>query len=725
MKGGRGLSPFLFKNFLGGKMQEIIDFIRENQLNFKNRTELARNVSEGLNMDFTQAYTTIGQMIADGELIVEGSDKIALPEALGLRRGVLIGNSKGFAFCKFTDEGDIPDVFIPPTALKNALHKDTVFVKVRKNGERTEGEVVKIIERNDKNIVGTLDVVNDKLAFVKPDDTRIWKDILVRNHKKFKIGPNDKVVCRITRYNNGDKNPQGVITEVLGLNGDPKVEMLAIIRENELYAEFEPEVLAEARKIPQKVSMEEKRGRRDFTDLDIVTIDGEDTKDIDDAVSIEEHADGHFTLGVHIADVSHYVKPNSPLDQEAYKRGTSVYFPGEVYPMLPKELSNGICSLNPKVERLTLSVIMQIDEHGKVYDYEICEGLIRSREQMTYTDVFAILNDDPETCKKYAYLVDKFKSMQKLHRILLKCREKRGALNFDLPECEFVLDDAGHVLDVKLHERNEAHMLIESFMLIANETVAHACDKEKIPFLFRVHEQPDSEKMFDFFQFAGQFGYKVADNPERVTPKDLSRLLHEIEGKDCESLLNSVMLRSLQKARYATKNLGHFGIAAVDYCHFTSPIRRYPDLFIHRMIKKFYLRNKDKKEMEKWGEFAEEAAILTSEREKLAETAERQVDDLKKADFMQNKVGEVYLGTVTGCSSFGVFVGLDNTVEGMCPIEDLPPDNYVLMEKLFKLSGTKHDYQLGQKVWVMVDSVSLRRRQINFKILDKKPVSNY
>ena len=704
-------------------MQEIIDFIRQNQLNFRSRTELARFVSEGINMEFTDAYVRIGQMIQDGELIIEGNDKLALPEALGLRKGVLMGNARGFAFCKFIDEVDseTPDVFIPPTALKNALHKDTVFVKVRKNGDKTEGEVVKIIERNNKNIVGTLDVVNDKLAFVKPDDTRISKDILVRNHKKFKIKPNDKIVCRITRYNTGDKNPQGLITEVLGLNGDPRVEMLAIIRENELYAEFEPEVLAEARGVPQIVTQEAKRGRRDFTHLDIVTIDGADTRDIDDAVSIEEHDDGHFTLGVHIADVSHYVKPGSPLDQEAYKRGTSVYFPNEVFPMLPKELSNGICSLNPKVERLTLSVIMEISPNGKVYDYEICEGVIKSRQQMTYTDVFAILNDDPETCRKYSHLVSKFKSMQKLHRLLIKGREQRGALNFDLPECEFVMDETGHVLDVKLHERNEAHLLIESFMLIANETVAAACDKEKIPFLYRVHEQPDGEKMFDFFQFAGQFGYKVANNPEKVTPKDLQRLLYEVEGKSCESLINSVMLRSLQKARYATKNMGHFGIAAVDYCHFTSPIRRYPDLFIHRMIKKFYLRNKDKKEMARWQEFAEEAALLTSEREKLAESAERQVDDLKKADFMQDKVGQIYEGTVTGCTTFGVFVGLENTVEGMCPLENLPADNYVLMEKLFKLAGTKHDYQLGQKVMVEVESVNLRKRQINFKILDKKP----
>lgn len=700
------------------QINAILDFIKSNNLNFRNRTELATALSSGLGYDFTTAYSYIGEMIERGDLMVEGKDKLATIDELGLKKGVLVGNARGFAFCKFRDNGETPDVFIPPVALKTALHNDTVLVKIRKNGDRTEGAVVKIVERNAKNIVGTLDIVNQGLGFVKPDDTRYFKDILVRNIKKFNVKAGDKVVCRITKYVAGDKNPQGAITEVLGLNGDPKIEMLAIIRENNLYEEFEPEVLAEAKTLPQKVPESALHGRRDFTDQNIVTIDSFDTKDIDDAVGITENNDGTFTLGVHIADVSEYVKQNSPLDNEAYKRGTSVYFPDLVYPMLPRELSNGICSLNPKVLRLTLSVIMKIDSDGDVIDYEICEGYIKSREKMTYKDVFAILNDDEETCKKYDYLVKDFKSMQKLHRILEKKRQKRGALEFDLPECKFVMDEAGHVVDVVLYERNEAHMLIESFMLIANETVAHACCKEKIPFLYRVHEQPDGQKMFDFFQFAGQFGYKVADNPDKVTPKELQHLLKKVEGKPYEKLINSVMLRSLQKARYAPKNLGHFGIAAKDYCHFTSPIRRYPDLLIHRIIKKFYLRNKDKKAMEWYNEFVEEASLLTSEREKLAECAEREVDDLKKADYMQNHVGEIYEGVVSGATNFGVFVELPNTVEGMCSMENLPTDNYVFIEKLYKLSGTKHDYQLGQKVRVMVDSVNLRKRQINFKMLE-------
>ena len=697
----------------------FLDFIQENNLNFRSRNDLARAFCSAFQLDFTTAYSTIGDMIKSGDLIIEGHDKLATPTALGLKKGILIGNSRGFAFCRFLDQSEIPDVFIPPTALKTALHNDVVLVKVRTNGDKTEGEVIKIVERSKTNIVGTIDIISKDIAFIKPDDTHYYKDIVVRNAKKFAVKNGDKVVCRVVKYNSGQKNPEGELTEVLGLNGDPKIEMLAIIRENNLYDTFEPATMAEARSLPQIVPPEAMKGRRDFTKDNVVTIDSEDTRDIDDAVSIVEHPD-HFTLSVHIADVSEYVHQGTPLDLEAYKRGTSVYFPDLVYPMLPKELSNGICSLNPKVVRLTLSVIMQIDMEGKVYDYEICEGVIKSKEKMTYTDVFAIFNDDKATCARYKDLVADFKSMQKLHRILTAARKKRGALDFDLPECEFVMDNTGHVLDVKLHERNEAHMMIESFMLIANETVAEACNKEKLPFLYRVHEQPDGEKMFNFFQFAGQFGLKVANNPDKVTPKELQRLLATVKGESYENLINSVLLRSLQKARYASKNLGHFGIAAQNYCHFTSPIRRYPDLFIHRMIKKFYLRNKDKKEMDFYRNFVEEASGLTSEREKLAESAEREVEDLKKADYMQNHIGEIYDGVVTGATNFGVFVGLPNTVEGMCPIENLPIDNYIYLEKLYKLSGSTHSYQLGQNVKVRVESVNLRKRQIDFKIIEDK-----
>ena len=449
----------------------------------------------------------------------------------------------------------------------------------------------------------------------------------------------------------------------------------------------------------------------------VVTIDGEDAKDLDDAVCVIKNDDGSYILKVHIADVSDYVRYNSLLDQEAYKRATSVYFPNLVFPMLPRELSNGICSLNPNENRLTLSVVMKIDKTGEVVDYKICEGLIKTCERMTYTDVFAILQGDPATCKRYAYLVEDFKNMEQLHYLLEANRKKRGALNFDLPECKFEMDEEGHVLEVKLYERNVAHMMIESFMLIANEVVAEAMCKREIPFLFRVHEQPDPEKMNEFFNFIHGFKLKINSTPEKVKPKDLQMLLKKIEGQPYESMINQVMLRSLQKARYASKNLGHFGIAAPYYCHFTSPIRRYPDLAIHRIIKTVVLRKPDPNWLEFLNDWVVDACLQSSDREKLAESAEREVDDLKKAEYMQGHLQEEFEGIVTGVTSFGVFVALPNTIEGLCTMENLPTDNYLLFEKAYKLSGSKHSYHLGQKVRVRNVEVNLLKRQVTFKML--------
>ena len=364
-----------------------------------------------------------------------------------------------------------------------------------------------------------------------------------------------------------------------------------------------------------------------------------------------------------------------------------------------------------------MSVVMNIDKQGNVVDYQICEGLIRTCERMTYTDVYAILQGDPQTCKKYDYLVQDFKNMESLHYLLEENRNKRGALNFDLPECKFEMDEQGHVLDVKLYERNVAHLMIESFMLITNEVVAEAMCKREIPFIFRVHEQPDAERMNEFFNFISGFKLKVNSTPDKVKPKDLQQLLHKIEGQPYESMVNQVMLRSLQKARYASKNLGHFGIAAQYYCHFTSPIRRYPDLAIHRIIKSVVLRKPDPNWYEFLKEWVVDASLQSSDREKLAETAEREVDDLKKAEFMQGHLQEEFEGVVTGVTSFGVFVELPNTVEGLCTMENLPDDNYLLFEKAYKLSGSKHSYHLGQKVRVRAVEVNLLKRQITFKML--------
>lgn len=698
-------------------MQQIIDFIAQHSLDYQTKPIIARALSDGLNMPYTQAYACINDLLENGDMVQVGNmGKLALSKTLGYKKGKLTGNARGFAFCRILDE-DIPDVFIPHANLKNALHKDTVLVSIKQKGDQQEGQVIKILARNNLNIVGKLDYVKKGLAFVKPDDVHYFTDIMVRNADKMRAENGDKVVCRIKEYKNGDKNPFGEITEVLGHDDTPMLAMLSIIRENNLYEEFPNDVLAEAKTQPTSVPESKIKGRTDFRDDKVVTIDGEDAKDLDDAVCVIKKPDGNFTLKVHIADVSDYVKYDSLLDKEAYKRATSVYFPNLVYPMLPRELSNGICSLNPHENRLTLSVVMDINKDGEVTNYNICEGVIRTCERMTYTDVYAILQGDPTTCKKYEYLVQDFKNMEELHYILENNRKKRGALEFDLPECKFEMDSEGHVIDVKLYERNVAHMMIESFMLIANEVVAEAMCKREIPFVFRVHEQPDAEKMNEFFNFINGFKLKINTTPEKVKPKDLQNLLNKIKGQPYESMVNQVMLRSLQKARYASKNLGHFGIAAPYYCHFTSPIRRYPDLAIHRIIKTVVLRKPDKLWYDFLKDWVVDASLQSSDREKLAESAEREVDDLKKAEYMQGHLQEEFEGIVTGVTSFGVFVELPNTIEGLCTMENLPNDNYLLFEKAYKLSGSQHSYHLGQKVRVRAVEVNLLKRQITFKML--------
>lgn len=699
-------------------MQQYIDFIKDKALDYHIHADIAKAISAGMDIPYTDTYIIVTEMINQGILVQVGSqNKLALASTLGYKTGRLVGNPRGFAFCKLDEEH--PDVFIPHCNLKSALHRDIVLIKIKQKGEQFEGEVVKVLQRSNQNIVGRVEIVKPHLAFVKPDDTHFWCDIMVRNAHKMHANDGDKVVCRIRSYGTGDKNPQGDIVEVLGHDDTPALAMLSIIRNNNLYEEFEPEVLAEAATMPTEINAKDKVGRVDFTDQVILTIDGEDTRDIDDAIGITKNEDGTYTLGVHIADVAHYVRPNSKLDQEAYKRATSVYFPDLVYPMLPRELSNGICSLNPKVERLTLSVIMRVNTQGDVIDYKICEGVIRSREQMTYKNVYAILQDDPEVCAKYADLVPQFKIMEELHNILLKKRKERGALEFDLPECKFVMDEMGHVLDVKLFERNTAHMIIESFMLLANETVAEAMHMREIPFLYRVHEQPDAQKMFEFFTFIQDLKLKINSTPEKVKPKDLQLLLQQIEGEKYASLVNQVMLRSLQKARYASKNLGHFGIAATNYCHFTSPIRRYPDLAIHRIIKSIVLREPTSAWRAYLDGWVDEACLQSSEREKLAEIAEREVDDLKKTEYMQQHLYEEFDGIVTGVTNFGVFVALPNTIEGLCPMEKLPEDNYLLFEKQYKLAGSRHTYQLGDSVRIRVIECNLIKRQITFEMVKK------
>lgn len=699
-------------------MNEILEYIKNNNLDYMVQGELSKQISQGLGIENSQAFSAITQLLKEGELVLSGGQKIVSIDKLNLHKGKLTGHARGFAFCKMLDE-EIDDVFIPHTKLKNALNKDIVLIKINKLEDgRSEGEVFKVVKRNEDNIVGTLLLNNkhSKFAFVKPDDSKNFSDIFVKLDKNLKAKHLDKVVVRITSNEGGSKNPEGKIVEVLGDMTQKGVDILSIIREFNLYEEFGYDVMEEARSVPQTVRDIDKVGRVDFTQEQIVTIDGVDSKDFDDAIGIEKTETG-FRIGVHIADVSYYVKPNSALDKEAYKRATSVYFVDRVLPMIPKELSNGICSLNPGVERLTMSVIVDLDEKGNVKSHKICEGVIKSSARMTYDDVYAILCDNPEVSKKYEALVPKFKLMAELHELLMKKRERRGALELDVPEAKIILDERGAVKDIVKYERNTAHMLIESFMLLANEIVAKETVEKHVPSMYRVHEQPDGMKMSAFFKFCSGLGLHINGQPETVTPKDLQKLLYEIDGRPYEEVVNKVMLRSLQKARYSSRNLGHFGLAAEFYCHFTSPIRRYPDLVVHRVLKNLVLKKPDENTLEKYDNFIGEASLVSSEREKLAESAERAVDDLKKAEFMQDKIGQRFEAIVSGVNTFGVFVELDNTVEGLCGEEDLPRDTYAYIEDQYLLKGHDNSFQLGQKVCVECTQTNLQKRQVSFKIV--------
>ena len=700
-------------------MDKILEYIKDNDLDFLVQGELSKIVSEGLHMENAEVFSAISTYLKNGDLVLSGGQKIVLPQKLNLHKGKLTGNARGFAFCKILDDEEIDDVFVPHTKLKHALNKDLVLIKINKLPDgRNEGEIFKVVKRNDENIVGTLllNNKNNKFAFVKPDDGKNFSDIFVKLDKNLKAKHLDKVVVRISGYESGNKNPEGKIIEVLGDANMKGVDILSIIREFNLYEEFGFDVMEEARSAPTEVGEQDKEGRVDFTKEQIVTIDGEDSKDFDDAIGIEKTKDG-FRLGVHIADVSYYVKPNSALDREAYKRATSVYFVDRVLPMLPKELSNGICSLNPGVERLTMSVVIDLDDHANIKDYKICQGIIKSSARMTYTDVYAILCGDKETSKKYEKLVPKFKLMAQLHELLFKKRERRGALELDVPEAKIILNEHGAVVDIQKYERNTAHMLIESFMLLANEIIAKETTQKHIPSMYRVHEQPDGLKMSAFFGFCSGLGLHIKGQPETVSPKDLQTLLYDIKGKPYEEVVNKVMLRSLQKARYSSKNLGHFGLAAEFYCHFTSPIRRYPDLVVHRVLRNLILKKPDENTIEYYNNFIGEASLVSSEREKLAESAERAVDDLKKAEYMQDKIGQQFDAIVSGVNTFGVFVELDNTVEGLCAEEDLPRDTYAYIEDQYLIKGSENSFQLGQKVRVECVGTNLQKRQVSFKIV--------
>ena len=602
-------------------------------------------------------------------------------EEEGLVIGKLQAHAKGFGFLIPDEEGQ-KDVFIPSTYMNGAMNGDKISVKVTRedtNTKKREGEVVEILERNTTKIVGIYEDCKN-FGFVVSEDTRISKDVFISKKDRNGAKDGDVVTVKLTKWPDEKRKAEGVVTEVLGRKGDRGIDILMIIKKLGLPEEFTDKVLNFAENISEEIDEKEYKGRRDLRDIKMVTIDGEDAKDLDDAVSIEKLSNGNFRLGVHIADVTHYVKENNPLDKEALKRATSVYLIDRVVPMLPRKLSNGICSLNPKVDRLTLTCFMEIDHKGKVVDHEIVESVIKTNERMTYTDVTKILKDhDEELIKKYDYLYEDFKMMEELCYILRTKRTKRGAIDFEIAEAKITLNELGKPIEIKPYDREISNRMIEEFMLAANETVAEHMFGTHLPFVYRIHENPDEEKLTKFKEFVHNLGYTIQWT-EEIRPKSFQEILEKVKGKNEETVVSTLLLRSMMQARYAPECSGHFGLAAEYYCHFTSPIRRYPDLQIHRIIKEYLHGEMDEKRINKLKNTVGYAAKQSSEMERKAQDAEREVDDLKKAEYMEDRIGEQFEGIISSVTSFGVFVELANTIEGLVHITDLDDDYYIFNE---------------------------------------------
>ena len=634
--------------------------------------------------------------------------------------GTFIGHPKGFGFVEI--EGQDEDIFIPESDTGTAMHQDKVRIIIRddkKEGKRQEGVVVKVLERGMPEIVGTYQLNRD-FGFVISDNPKFSKDIFIPRKEAAGIKNGDKVIAVITDYGSGNKNPEGKIKENLGNIRTPGTDILAIVKSFGIPSEFPEKVMKQAQRVPDHVLDADKDGRLDLRHLQTVTIDGEDAKDLDDAISLTKEGD-IYHLGVHIADVSNYVQYNSALDREALKRGTSVYLADRVVPMLPERLSNGICSLNQGEDRLALSCLMDINEKGKVVSHQIAETVINVDERMCYTDVKNILEDtDEEAKKRYEALIPMFFMMKELSGILRNSRHHRGSIDFDFPESKIILNAAGKAIDVKPYEANVATKIIEDFMLMANETVAQEYCTEEIPFVYRTHDNPDPEKVESLLTLLHNQGVKIQKAKEEITPKEIQQIIESIEGLPNEAMISRLVLRSMKQAKYTTECSGHFGLAAKYYCHFTSPIRRYPDLQIHRIIKD-NLRGRLMREgrTEHYAEILDEVARQSSVCERRADEAERESDKLKKAEYMSYHLGEEFEGIISGVTGWGLYVELPNTVEGLVHVNTLRDDYYVFDQESYELRGemTKKVYKLGDKVRVRVADADKMLKTVDFELV--------
>lgn len=666
----------------------------------------------------------LDELASVGKVIKNKKNKYLLPDTYNYIQGVLQGHPKGFGFVIPDNSIFKTDIFISPSDLNGAMDKDKVLVKlIRKSGSNksAEGEIVKVVERGHQKIVGTYEDSRN-FGFVVPDNDKICRDIYIPKAMSHNAKTGDKVVVDITLWPNEKRNPEGKVIEILGNEDSTGIDILSIIREHGLPDDFPEEVKSQLNTIPEKVDTNDISTRRDLRQVKMVTIDGADAKDLDDAVSVEKLPNGNYKLGVHIADVSYYVKEGSPIDKEGLDRGTSVYLVDRVIPMLPRPLSNGICSLNAHVDRFAFSCEMEINSEGKVTQHELFKSVINIDERMTYEDVTRILVDkDPQLCERYTDFVDQFNIMEELAMLLRdKRRMKRGAIDFEFDEAKIILDENGKAIGVKKYERNISNRIIEEFMLVCNETVAEHMFWTNLPFIYRVHEDPDEDKLQALSEFIGNFGYKIHYRDE-IHPGVLQKLLNDIKGTQEENLLSRLILRAMQQARYSEENSGHFGLAAKYYCHFTSPIRRYPDLMIHRIMSYMLDKSLDDKKINKINKKIADIAKHCSERERIAEKAERDTDDLKKCEYMQTKVDERFDGIISSVTSFGFFVELENTIEGLVRIQDISDDYYVYDEKNHQFIGerTKKMYKLGDKIEIQVAKVNVRLRQIDFAVVDK------